>query len=664
MSRTSGDSGGPLDRELVAMTLLLAVAALAIPAVDAADSSPPSFEGAERVNNTVIEVDFLDGGGVDNASIEKGDFSLSTGTVENVSTNFTDGGGRAHVRLFLKEKVNEENVTVELTGGIKDESGNELTSGNDTVSGMDAVSPFLKNYTVRRVNETAAKITVVGDEKLGKISLAIGGPTTANLDMAAFSKESTNTYTHVRNFSGQGEYTLLLMDIADDSDNVRSPNKKRTFVVDTTPPTPSIAGPRRVTAGETVTFNGGASSDNVDTDTYEWRIAGTNGTKTGAEIDHTFSEPGDHRVTLSVTDTRGNVANRTILVTVRPSMSSRAVTLTHDGAGSVHAAVSGDRTAKIVRIHNSSRSLVSMDGIALEEVRVTPATNGSMNLTIATAGTPDSFDAGAKPIGAFAIEHDVDPVASEGTLRFVVARSKVEALNASAADVALYRGASGWSQLPTNLVSTNDSHLFFTARTPGFSTFVVGVTEPSGQAGETERSGTGEIVVSQASIEAGGSVGTLTVVRATLTNSGTATATRRVGLTVGGQTLESRLATVPPNETRTITFARQMETAGDIFVNGTAAGTITGQSTPTPDPATPAPTTATPEPTPDADTPTGTPAGNASDSSLGSTMSSLPVPNLTSLLPGGIVGMALGTVFWFGMLVTAALKAVAIYLGY
>ncbi|MFC7078975.1 PKD domain-containing protein [Halorussus caseinilyticus] len=67
--------------------------------------------------------------------------------------------------------------------------------------------------------------------------------------------------------------------------------------------------------GETITFDGSASSDNVAlADSYEWRIDGT--PETGQRVSRAFGSPGTYEVTLTVADRSGKTANVTKTVRI------------------------------------------------------------------------------------------------------------------------------------------------------------------------------------------------------------------------------------------------------------------------------------------------------------------------------------------------------------
>ena len=67
----------------------------------------------------------------------------------------------------------------------------------------------------------------------------------------------------------------------------------------------------------TITFDGAASSDNVDITAYTWMFTDeTLKTLTGEKPAYTFNTPGVYTITLNVTDTAGNWATDTAFVSV------------------------------------------------------------------------------------------------------------------------------------------------------------------------------------------------------------------------------------------------------------------------------------------------------------------------------------------------------------
>ncbi len=76
------------------------------------------------------------------------------------------------------------------------------------------------------------------------------------------------------------------------------------------------AGPDQVaTIGQTLTFDGGGSVDDVAIASYEWEF-GDGTTATGETVTHEYADNGTYTVTLTVTDAAGNTDTDTATVTV------------------------------------------------------------------------------------------------------------------------------------------------------------------------------------------------------------------------------------------------------------------------------------------------------------------------------------------------------------
>ncbi|MEE9237517.1 MAG: PKD domain-containing protein, partial [Thermoplasmata archaeon] len=121
--------------------------------------------------------------------------------------------------------------------------------------------------------------------------------------------EVAPTYT----FTEPGVYvvTLTVKDAADNTDT----DTVTITVLDVTSPTADAGPDQTVDEDTVVTFDGSASSDNVGVTNYTWDFDdGILGY--GAAPTHTFAEPGEYTVTLTVTDAAGNVGTDTLTVTV------------------------------------------------------------------------------------------------------------------------------------------------------------------------------------------------------------------------------------------------------------------------------------------------------------------------------------------------------------
>jgi len=90
--------------------------------------------------------------------------------------------------------------------------------------------------------------------------------------------------------------------------------------------TPEISQPLPITAvinaptegqsNQPITFDGSGSSSNVDIASYSWTF-GDDTTGEGAVVEHSFTAAGNYDVILTVTDTNGQSASASIVVTVQ-----------------------------------------------------------------------------------------------------------------------------------------------------------------------------------------------------------------------------------------------------------------------------------------------------------------------------------------------------------
>ncbi|MFW6376184.1 MAG: PKD domain-containing protein, partial [Thermoplasmatota archaeon] len=85
-------------------------------------------------------------------------------------------------------------------------------------------------------------------------------------------------------------------------------------VNDVTDPTADAGEDKTVDEDKQVIFNGSDSYDNVKIVSYNWTIDGEN--KTGEEVNHTFSDPGEYEVILIVYDAAGNHDTDIVNITV------------------------------------------------------------------------------------------------------------------------------------------------------------------------------------------------------------------------------------------------------------------------------------------------------------------------------------------------------------
>jgi PKD domain len=102
-----------------------------------------------------------------------------------------------------------------------------------------------------------------------------------------------------------------------------------TVILDTILPVANAGQNQNVQIGQTVTFNGGGSSDNIGVASYLWSF-GDGTTGTGVTTNHTYSSVGTYTVSLMVKDLAGNSAASSSSVTVEvaiPELPSTAILL-------------------------------------------------------------------------------------------------------------------------------------------------------------------------------------------------------------------------------------------------------------------------------------------------------------------------------------------------
>lgn len=207
--------------------------------------------------------------------------------------------------------------------------------------------------------------------------------------------------------------------------------------------------------------------------------------------------------------------------------------------------------------------------------------------TVETA-LPEGTDA----VSYVSVDHPTlsDTEIESANLTYAVPRGELSDVNAS--ELTVYRLHNGsWQSLPTSVEATNSSYRV-TADAPGLSVFAVGTVEPAFE-------------VTDASVATGTiQVGEKTTVSATIANDGQEGGTYTAALRVDGETVETKRVQVSANATRMVTFTPTFDAAGEhtVAINGTTAGGVTAEATPTSTPTT-TPTETSTETTTDASGP-------------------------------------------------------------
>ncbi|RLM49977.1 PKD domain-containing protein [Halorubrum sp. Atlit-28R] len=288
-------------------------------AVTVADAEPPTADaGSDKTGSLGDSFTFDASGSSDNVGIDRYEWDL-------------DGDGSYETTGKRVSKSYDEPGTTTVTVRVEDAAGNTAT---------DTVEVAVED-TTDPTAVTGPDRTVVSGETVrldGSDSLDNVGVVDYHWDVdgdGAYENtgaEVTTTYPT----AGTATVTLQVRDAAGNTDT-------ETVEItvedegDTTPPDADAGADTTATVGETVEFDGSASTDNSEIATYEWDLD-ADGTyeATGASVDHTFESAGNKSVTLLVTDAAGNTDTDTVTVQVEEA-EEPAVTAEAGGPYSVTA---------------------------------------------------------------------------------------------------------------------------------------------------------------------------------------------------------------------------------------------------------------------------------------------------------------------------------------
>ena len=109
---------------------------------------------------------------------------------------------------------------------------------------------------------------------------------------------SDPTVDHI--YSENGTYNVTLQ-VSDSDGGTDTDNVTVTVEPDTEPPVADAVTTQTTATNKTIGFNGSGSGDNARIVGYQWDF-GDGTTAAGPEVSHTYDDPGDYNVTLTVTD--------------------------------------------------------------------------------------------------------------------------------------------------------------------------------------------------------------------------------------------------------------------------------------------------------------------------------------------------------------------------
>jgi PKD repeat protein len=231
--------------------------------------------------------------------------SDSDGTIVSYKWDYGDG------RSGSGEKTNHsynQAGTFSVVLVVEDNSGNrDSTSETITVAEGDApTASFVVSPTNPAVNEVVYFNASESSDKDGTI---VG----YNWDLGDGSGASGINITHT--YTSAGTYTVLLV-VIDDSGNTGSASKTVPVGENESPTAAFDYSPVNPKVDEDIYFNASDSSDPDGTiESYEWDF-GDNTTGTGETVTHRYSQDGQYKVYLRVTDDSGNTGSTSKTITV------------------------------------------------------------------------------------------------------------------------------------------------------------------------------------------------------------------------------------------------------------------------------------------------------------------------------------------------------------
>lgn len=421
------------------------------------------------------------------------------------------------------------------------------------------------------------------------------------------------TATHSYEANGSYDATLTVTDDAgnEDTDTV-------TVTVEAgeedAPPTADLTGPGSATAGEDVTFDASGSSDDGGIAEYRWDVDGDGSvdeTTTDPSITRSFSETGDHTVTVTVVDASDQTSSATATVTVEsngddsggndgsdggpddsddsdssddsddsssessdtgshttPTTNTAPATDGSEGTPSASASRSDDGRI-VVSVENAtageavSADVSQVGNTGLRSIELVPANDaGQFNVTLSPrddVSAPNGTDA-----GLYQLSTQNGPAVESVTYQFAVDRSEL----GDAGELRVLAGDGSDAAPVEHTVVENGSTVVVEATADDVDRVVVAMVAP-------------DVSASSITTDGEATTGEPVTVETTLTNDGHAAANRTVELTVDGTVVDSKNVTVPAKGEASVSFETQFDSAGDRRVS--VAGTERTISVTSPD---------------------------------------------------------------------------------
>jgi hypothetical protein len=206
----------------------------------------------------------------------------------------------------------------------------ETGTAADSSCGFDSTAPQSTIELITPFWQVSSPITItvgVSDETSGKATCELFHRYSADNSVwsswVSAGTDDQNPWNWDFTFpDGEGYYQFFTT-ATDIAGNVESGTLgEASCGYDITPPVADAGSRHDITEGETVSFDGTGSSDNMGIASYEWKFTDTDPqTLSGECPSYTFNDHGNFLVTLTVTDHAGHSSSASIWVSVDPIIS-------------------------------------------------------------------------------------------------------------------------------------------------------------------------------------------------------------------------------------------------------------------------------------------------------------------------------------------------------
>jgi|GEM_PF-999848 len=280
----------------------------------------------------------------------------------------------------------------------------------------------------------------VSDETPPTAQIATNGTTAATKPLAFYANESadngaivsyewqfgdgetTNGSNVTHTYATAGEYDVQLT-VTDSAGNVNSTNATVT-VTDPPDPVASLNAPDVATVDQPIELDANGS-DTGPNPSYAWSIDGNATNASGPTIDHAFAVPGEHTVTVNVSDDYGWNVNQTTIEVFEPATAEIQANRTTVETGEAIAFEASGETENVVGYTWSFGDATGPAGNQTVTHRYDGAGNYTVNLTVTdTAGNSNSttetvrVESASEPSGPTAVLEAPDSATVNETVAF------------------------------------------------------------------------------------------------------------------------------------------------------------------------------------------------------------------------------------------------------